>query len=55
MNQFFSKSIALLTIGMGIVSCGTREADSGPPNFFIIFIDNLGYNDLVRVLTKRLY
>jgi arylsulfatase A-like enzyme len=40
MNQFFSKSIALLTIGTGIVSCGTREADPGPPNIMFIMTDD---------------
>ncbi len=40
MNQFFSKSIALLTIGTGIVSCGTREAESGPPNIMFIMTDD---------------
>ncbi len=46
MDQLLSKSIALLALGAGIVSCGQQKEEARRPNIILIMSDDAGYSDL---------
>ena len=54
LKRIFSKSITMLFLGAGIVSCSQPKIELQQPNIIYMFADDAGYADFAKRFTPIL-